>query len=59
MEQFFHIIGHVIGFCPDHHNHLNLFVLIGDLFNQNICWCYIKAKYNSLFKNESIKSVKQ
>lgn len=50
MEQIFHFIGHLIGFCPDHHNHLNLIVLIGDVFNQNICWCYLKSKYYSVFK---------
>jgi hypothetical protein len=48
MEQVIQIISHFFGFCPDHHSHLNMLAFMGEIFNQNICWCYLKMKYNSI-----------
>lgn len=44
---------HIIGFCPDHHNHVNIIMFINELMKTNYCWCWVKhkiSKINLFFK---------
>jgi hypothetical protein len=33
---------HILGLCPDHHNHISLMLFLTESMNMNLCWCHIK-----------------
>jgi len=39
---------HLIGVCPEHHNYINLILIINEMLNNNFCWCYVKDKINKI-----------
>jgi hypothetical protein len=50
-------IMHLFGFCGDHHQHINIIMILNEFLNTNFCWCYIKNKALNLFYyNEDNKS---
>jgi hypothetical protein len=51
-------IFHILGLCPDHHNHFNFILFLSEFMSGNFCWCtiknYLKTNYGLYRSNRKI-----
>ncbi len=55
-------IFHILGLCPDHHNHFNFILFLSEFMSGNFCWCtiknYLKTNYENIYTATKHKRIK-